>query len=158
MSLVVLWDFGSQRIPNPIGLVRVHHKFMLNVDLLKQKWSEFLYLPISPTQTMHYYWEIPQIYHTFATIIFRFQPLNFGGVTQMTKRHHKICAIYYKSLTWMFRPFWGSDSLTITTFWGNSNQPEEIGRYKLPRTRSQQPYFWNNGTSFITCRGFWEIL
>ncbi len=31
----------------------------------------------------------------------------------------------------MFRPFWGSDSLTITTFWGDYSADK--GRYKLPR-------------------------
>ncbi len=32
----------------------------------------------------------------------------------------------------MFRPFWGSDSLTkLTTFWGNSQPAGKNGRYNL---------------------------
>ena len=38
--------------------------------------------------------------------------------------------VYYKSWTWMFRPFWVGFPYS-TTFWGD--QPAEIGRYKLLR-------------------------
>ena len=40
-------------------------------------------------------------------------------------------AIYYKSLTWFFLGFWGSDSPTITTVWRNSLV---WGRDSLPIT------------------------
>ena len=35
---------------------------------------------------------------------------------QVALIQHKIWAIYYKSVTWLIRPFWGSDSLTKLPF------------------------------------------
>ena len=53
-----------------------------------------------------------------------------------------------KSLTWMFRPFWGSDSLTITTFWGD--QLAGIGRH-CPSLDSCGPSLDSCGPSLDSC-------
>ncbi len=46
----------------------------------------------------------------------------FGGSKWESLPYTTIWANNYKSLTWMFRPFWGSDSLTIHYLLGVTNQ------------------------------------
>ncbi len=67
--------------------------------------------------------------------------------------------LWNKSLTWLFRPFWGSDSLTFHHHHLGWPFPAGKGRYKLTQTGgtiSPNGFFWRYGGTWKVGIKSWE--